>query len=212
MAVSLKNVHTLRKYLWKGEDNIFLFVAFQHYKEACGAGWSSAKQGDSPFTPASLQHMYGSRRCVSTHSQRGNMRIIFCAFSLKPDVLWAARSLCRYDCKVIQEVFLKLLPRDERVKKNKIASPYNAFYKGSLTPLFWVELKYTYEVNITKITVPQMSVLFQNMQTTYKSPSWVLLLMDNKRKGSNNKMKGEKKKELYQDKCTSISAPEGNSP
>lgn len=68
MAVCLKNVRTLRKYLWKGEDNIFLFVVLQHYKEACRAGWSSAKQGDSLFTPASIQDVYGSRRCVSTHS------------------------------------------------------------------------------------------------------------------------------------------------
>lgn len=43
-----------------------LCSALQHYKEACRAGWSSAKQGDFPFTPASLQDMYGSRRCVST--------------------------------------------------------------------------------------------------------------------------------------------------
>lgn len=114
--------------------------------------------------------------------------------------------------RLFKKLFLKLLPRDERVKKNKIATAYNVFYKGSLTPLFWVKLKYTYEVNITKITVPQKFVLFQNMQTANKSLSRVLLLMDKKRKGSNSKMKREKKTELYQAKCTSVSAPQGNTP
>lgn len=38
--------------------------------------------------------------------------------------------------RLFKKLFLKLLPRDERVKKNKIATAYNVFYKGSLTPLF----------------------------------------------------------------------------
>lgn len=54
------------------------------------------------------------------------------------------------------------------MRKTKTATDSQCFYKGSLTPLIWVKLKYTYAVGITKITAPQKFMVFQDIQVLSK--------------------------------------------
>lgn len=57
------------------------------------------------------------------------------------------------------------------MRKTETASDLQCFYKGSLTPLFWVKLNYMYAVRVTKVTVPQKFMVFQDIQTAFKSVS-----------------------------------------
>lgn len=89
MAVCLKNVHTLRKYLWKGEDNIFLFAVLSSTirKPVEQAGLQPSRVISLLLQPASRTCMEAGGVSVLLGSQNGNMRIIFRTFSLKSDVL-----------------------------------------------------------------------------------------------------------------------------
>lgn len=57
------------------------------------------------------------------------------------------------------------------MRKTKTASDLQCFYKGFLTPLFGLELKYTYAAKVTKITVSQKFMVLRHIQTALKSIS-----------------------------------------
>lgn len=57
------------------------------------------------------------------------------------------------------------------MRKTKTASDLQCFYNGFLTPLFGLELKYTYAAKVTKITVSQKFMVLRHIQTALKSIS-----------------------------------------
>lgn len=65
MAKGFENV--LQEHLCEEKDITFLFCSAPALEGNLWS-WLASNQSDSPFTPASLQDMYGSGRFVSTHS------------------------------------------------------------------------------------------------------------------------------------------------